>query len=142
MAGEQSKPPARDRNVSWFTALLASLWLIGAWRLQGHFIDLMLIADRMKAQDAARVPPVPANGELALEMSHKIPSFDSFATHFFTIEQWPTIVVATIVLAKDPFLPGNARKKWNWILAAVASVLLVRGWLDAGKYQTELGIIF
>lgn len=146
MLAGASRRAVDDRGVSWFTALFAAIWLIAAWRLQACFAGLYFMAEVFAAGHPAEEARVVMTNDVMLVadpvQNGMLPPQESFTTHFFVEAQWPTVTFAAMILAKDLYLAGARRTRWNWILAAVALVLLINGWVDYTNHTFGYGIVF
>ena len=116
----------RDRRPSWFTALLATTWVLLAWRVHEYLVGMYFLLQVLgKGQQSIPEPPQ-----------------DNFFVQFFGSHALATTIGLTVViLGKDLFLTPQRSRTWNITLTAFCLVLLFWGRLTFGIIETNWGIV-
>jgi len=115
------------RRPSWFTAILATTWVILAWRVHEYLVGMYFLTQVFGKGQHPIPGPLPE---------------DNFFVQFFGVHALATTVwLVTLILSKDLFLEPQRSRAWNMVLTIVCVILLFWGRLALSIIETEWGII-
>jgi hypothetical protein len=124
MSTESNRWPPSPR---WSSVIIASLWLVLAWRLNAYIIGDFNLFHLI----SPRGTPSP----LYAWASYVVVFFKTFAV-------WPSAIIAGVILGKDAVVTAKTSRILNMVLSVLLLLLLLAGWASIMTAEvTRLGIV-